>query len=330
MGETGLLERQLKAGKLPEHVTRREPDPDMGDVEMTQESPEAPTATEPTADTVRQPKTLKRPPPRVSEDEVMSKSGKSMADMPPGMVPSAPSTSDMSTRPPVEPMLSKSGKVSKGGKTGSGSSGSGSSDSGDMTPTINPIPVPVPLSPCDKRLDIAFEALSVLPGFENPDFPLPQTPEDIATEVCAFDGVNSRFNTGCGSVLFAPDAEGNLGFLDPSELFVDIDNADLFVAAFDALILYCDCRAAYELGCAAKIPSGDDAETLGEFCLFGAVWNGDVPLAETELEEDVVDCGCFWIGQVTDEVDNCPGVELGAFFNEEPTPGCCPIPMEEP
>ncbi len=51
------------------------------------------------------------------------------------------------------------------------------------------------------------------------------------------------------------------------------------------------------------------------------MWNGDF---DAEIEEDfspdVAYCGCYFIGQAKDIVDQCPGVYLGAFFTLPPAP----------
>jgi hypothetical protein len=33
------------------------------------------------------------------------------------------------------------------------------------------------------------------------------------------------------------------------------------------------------------------------------------------LSQEMLTCGCFWIGQEKEKVGNCPGVDLGYFYN---------------
>jgi len=149
-------------------------------------------------------------------------------------------------------------------------------------------------------------------------------------------------NFGCPFIYYPP-----MGFIKGEEQYVDIFGEKVG-EAFQALAMYCECYQGYELGCAAKIPHGPPTtmqeypertpsevivpsyseyipvSTPGErteYCKLVGVWNGDFDTdIVPELEEDVVDCGCYFIGQAQDMVDQCPGVDLGAFFDTEESP----------
>ena len=82
--------------------------------------------------------------------------------------------------------------------------------------------------------------------------------------------------------------------------------------ALASVALYCSCYQGYDLGCSNKLPS--TPQEKDEYCEFAGVWNGDFNSADVELSRETNDCGCFWISQVTNEVGNCPGVDLGYFF----------------
>ena len=194
---------------------------------------------------------------------------------------------------------------------------------------------------CAKRLDIAFEDIQVL-GPNGP-FGLIETPSDV-TDLCAFfppdEGEPPNF--GC-PVLYAPD----VGFVSGDE-YEEVLSPPEAASAFESLELYCNCYSGLELGCAAKIPHGpptsskvyeyvtSDGEQVtkevivpgfseyipastpgerAEYCKMVGVWNGDFPPeVADDLSDEVEMCGCYFIGQAQEMVDQCPGVDLGAFF----------------
>jgi len=96
--------------------------------------------------------------------------------------------------------------------------------------------------------------------------------------------------------------------------------------------LYCDCYYGYDLGCINDLPS--TPQEREEYCIFAGVWNGDFDSSMMSgggggstgksgkegggLSQEVLDCGCFWIGQEKEKVGNCPGVDLGYFYDISP------------
>lgn len=94
------------------------------------------------------------------------------------------------------------------------------------------------------------------------------------------------------------------------------------------------------MGCASTVPHGppttiiDGKETSSysefipfstpakraKYCKFAGVWNGDFDVQDVHVPEEVMKCGCFWVGTAQEMVGECPGVELGAFFPTAPTP----------
>ncbi len=101
----------------------------------------------------------------------------------------------------------------------------------------------------------------------------------------------------------------------------DLDNDPEDSAAYQAMEMYCECHVGIQDGCDAKIPREPGTKKWTEYCKGAAVWNGDALLEDTiaELTKEVEECGCYFIGQVQDKIDLCPGVNLGEFFceNEE-------------
>jgi hypothetical protein len=93
-----------------------------------------------------------------------------------------------------------------------------------------------------------------------------------------------------------------------------LQNAAAEGEAVASVALYCSCYQGYELGCSNKLPS--TPQEKDEYCKFAGVWNGDFNSKEVKLSRETNDCGCFWISQVTDEVGNCPGVDLGYGYFE--------------
>ena len=98
------------------------------------------------------------------------------------------------------------------------------------------------------------------------------------------------------------------------------------VIAVALINLYCDCYYGYDLGCINDLPS--TPQEREEYCIFAGVWNGDFVSGGGGgstgksgkeggggLSQEVLDCGCFWIGQEKEKVGNCPGVDLGYFYD---------------
>jgi hypothetical protein len=90
---------------------------------------------------------------------------------------------------------------------------------------------------------------------------------------------------------------------------------------FYATELFCECYHAHEMGCATKIPrQGDDLAALGNsgaaakwlnYCKAAGIWNADFDKNDVVLSSEVKECGCYFIGQARELVDECPGVDLG-------------------
>lgn len=203
---------------------------------------------------------------------------------------------------------------------------------------------------CNKRLHLAFEQITDLGPGEGP-FGVVTKPSDV-TDLCEFMPPTKKekdFNFGC-PFLYVPE----FGFLEGEEEYVAIFGEEAGMA-FQSFVLYCQCHQGFELGCAAKVPHGPPTTTREytslstgememvtvngysdfipfgkpadriEYCKLAGVWNGDFDKdILSDLDQDVVDCGCFFIGQAQDMVDQCPGVELGAFFEFPSSPSPAP------
>ncbi len=88
---------------------------------------------------------------------------------------------------------------------------------------------------------------------------------------------------------------------------------------FHGIKLFCECYHAHELGCATKIPrQGNDLAALGNngaaakwlnYCKAAGVWNADFDMNDVVLSSEVKECGCYFIGQARELVDECPGVD---------------------
>ena len=212
----------------------------------------------------------------------------------------------------------KSGKT--GGKTGKGSVPSSSSNL------------------CEKRFDLAWEANA------NADFVIATTKEEMKAR-CDFDTTNTKYspfapNLSC-PFIFTPKT----GFLDTESEVIEYFNnitgtiGQSIGQAFWLFQLYCQCQQGYDLGCSSKIPHGPPSKEMGyvygsvhvssysefipastpaeraEYCALAGIWNGDFdPGNFFDLPKDVQECGCFWVGEAQEMVDDCPGVDLGAFF----------------
>ena len=192
-------------------------------------------------------------------------------------------------------------------------------------------------------------------------------PSDI-TGFCPFKKPDPEksfeFGLGCTNIIFLP----GIGFTTNSTEAADAVGRPTSPAeeeAFDAIVQYCDCYNAYEQGCAAAIPHGPPTQVdygsgqvlvnsysefipfsspaaRAEYCLFVGVWNGDMDADDVyyQLDPTVQTCGCHWIGQARQMVGECPGIELGAFFeppvitnsptiSPKPTPKPTPMPTPE-
>ena len=169
------------------------------------------------------------------------------------------------------------------------------------------------------------------------------------------------FNLGC-PFLYIPNnpnstSPDGFGFVEGVQGYDQIFNNKTVATAFNNFALYCSCYQGYDLGCASTIPHGPPIKTVeyasgevtvngyseyipysspytrSEYCKLVGVWNGDFERDVIhDLPEDVNECGCYWIGNAKDMVDECPGVELGAFFDKflPPPPGPTPMPTPMP
>jgi len=191
---------------------------------------------------------------------------------------------------------------------------------------------------CNKRLSIAFKELVALGPDDRGPFGIIEDPSDV-TDLCYFDPPSNEgdFNLGC-PFIYLPE----IGFVKGVDEYKVIFGDEAGVA-FQSLVMYCECFQGFELGCAAKIPHGPPAttrETLtsqvivngysefipfstpadrADYCEMVGVWNGDFDAEiERDFKKDVADCGCYYIGQAQDMVNQCPGVDLGAFFGFDP------------
>jgi len=191
---------------------------------------------------------------------------------------------------------------------------------------------------CSKRLHEAYELGSQLPYFDIKEM------EDV-TKLCSFVTPTDEaptYNQGCPfsfepANVFGPgDPLTNFfpkGVKEYEELFQKLSqkfcdsscdnlacvqsclqNAAAEGEAVASVALYCSCYQGYDLGCSNKLPS--TPQEKDEYCKFAGVWNGDFKSKEVKLSRETNDCGCFWISQVTDEVGNCPGVDLGYGYFE--------------
>eukprot|EP00804_Cyclotella_cryptica_P024984 CCRYP_015510-RA/>CCRYP_015510-RA protein AED:0.27 eAED:0.27 QI:331/1/1/1/0.5/0.33/3/566/388 len=189
----------------------------------------------------------------------------------------------------------------KSGKTGSGGgkSGKGSSPNSNV---------------CKKRLDLAWEANV------NADFVIAQTKNELK-ERCAFDTTNTNQspfapNLSC-PFIYTPDT----GFLDNEAavvaFFGNLTGDDVTGTAFWLFQLYCECDAGIDNECLTKVPSLSSSSSAGkvDYCTFAGIWNGDFALGNYfDLDKEVQTCGCYFVSVEQEGIDNCPGVDLGAFF----------------
>ena len=177
-----------------------------------------------------------------------------------------------------------------------------------------------PSSICNKRLELAYEAVLALNDTDV------ETKEDII-ELCDFVP-EEPFNFGCPILL-----SEEIGFLTPE----DFENKTV-AEAYSTLTKFCECHAGYDLGCAGKIPHGPPRSTYSysednqvyvpsyseyipfssptsraEYCQFVGVWNGDFDINDVEISQELEECGCFFISMAKEMVRDCPGVDFGAF-----------------
>jgi hypothetical protein len=183
---------------------------------------------------------------------------------------------------------------------------------------------------CNERLDEAYNLTKggVIDNIIEP--------EDV-TKLCSL--VTPSSNLGCPFVFF-PANYNDTGRYPPTNYFPRgvKEYEDLFLKLFGgvcgediakgvgkalaSVALYCSCHQAYDLGCSNELPS--TPQEKDEYCEFAGVWNGDFSSTDVELSLETTDCGCFWISEVTKEVGNCPGVDLGFFYPFPYPPQLCP------
>ena len=208
------------------------------------------------------------------------------------------------------------------------------------------------MSVCNKRLHIAFEKMSQISMFG----PI-NKPSDV-TDACSFIPPTETlgdFNLGCPFLYIPNDPDSSspdgFGFVEGVQGYDQVFNDEAVAEAFNSFALYCSCYQGFDLGCASKIPHGppekkveyatgevtvngysefipySSPSTRAEYCKLVGVWNGDFERDVVhDFTEDVQECGCYWIGNAKDMVDECPGVELGAFFTRFIPPGPTPSP----
>ena len=223
------------------------------------------------------------------------------------------------TSPPSPPPFASSAARGEGGDPATASRGSSRQHKGKSRKVSTGV--------CNRRLLLAFNAInSTQPGF----FPGINEPEDVTTKLCPFVTPTSEdpgYNLGCPFVFLPANYTGTgvpptnffpKGVKEYVDLFEDLcsvdpnckQNATAAGEAAASVALYCSCYQGYDLGCSSKVNSTPQ----DEYCEFAGVWNGDFNSTDVELSRETNDCGCFWISQVTNEVGNCPGVDLGNFF----------------
>lgn len=95
--------------------------------------------------------------------------------------------------------------------------------------------------------------------------------------------------------------------------------------ANQAMEMYCECHLGIDEGCAAKLPLEGKKKWV-DYCIGAGVWNGDISLDDVVITDEVETCGCYFIGRAQGDIDSCPGVNLGEFFNfcdiSSSFPGC--------
>lgn len=183
--------------------------------------------------------------------------------------------------------------------------------------SIRGITLPTPTTPpttkiCDKRRKTVNDIL-VAKGYT------PLSKEDLI-EICTQPIDSADPNLSCPFLYVLGEdngfSKGNLDF------YMDHPTPQIPLPdVFHATELFCECYHGYELGCAMKIPrQGNDLAGLGNsgaatkwinYCKVAGVWNGDYETSDVFVSSEVKECGCYFIGQAREFVNECPGVDLG-------------------
>lgn len=183
---------------------------------------------------------------------------------------------------------------------------------------------------CDARLVMAEKAIEALPGASD------VFPEDI-TAACTFRSSLNLSGTVNSTVPVKQNPSPNLDCPAPAIFgFFEEEEYEAYFGhdygyAMRQFVKYCECHQGYELDCITKIPypeygptveyvyPGDTGSTVWkEYCTFVGIWNGDIDYVEYDkLSYDVKTCGCYFItSSAKDMVDNCAGVDLFEFLDE--------------
>ncbi|KAL7461360.1 hypothetical protein ACHAXS_001777 [Conticribra weissflogii] len=269
--------------------------------------------------------------------ELKSKDRSSKSGKLPSVAPTASNSPTKSDSPTLTGPAHGSKAPSNNHRSKSGKSGRDTHAPTKAPVTMKPTPKPTsspPPTTCNKRRQIAFDILKTFNGTNLTE------PAEVTTLCEFFPAPDEPFNFGC-PIFFTPDD----GFLTP-DFFLSIGNL-LAAQAYNALSKYCECYQGYELGCAGKVPHGPPLSTFNygatsasgevfipsyseyipfstpatraDYCKFAAVWNGDISPKDFPLTEELEDCGCFFVTTAKDMLRDCPGVDLGAFYNTTET-----------
>jgi hypothetical protein len=151
-------------------------------------------------------------------------------------------------------------------------------------------------------------------------------PEEKLYEICKYPIDDTVPNSSCPFVYVNGDgfSNGDLAFYAKHT-----DNLSGFSPELRlAIELFCECYLGYDLGCAAKIPrQGADFASLGNngaaakwanYCVAAGIWNGDFRASDVILSSEVKQCGCYFIGQAREQINSCPGVDLGFYQSLTP------------
>ena len=173
---------------------------------------------------------------------------------------------------------------------------------------------------CTKRLQTAFDEIMAFPGsiyaYPGKEGVIKiQTPEDVK-KLCAFVPSfpsSASYNYGC-SFFYMPSLRGEVNYFPKGvkeyiAINPDSTSSNPLFQQWASVDLYCSCYQGYDLGCSNELPTTPQEKE--EYCEFAGVWNGDVNITDVVLSQKMLDCGCFWIREVTTEVGKCPGVDLG-------------------
>ncbi len=186
------------------------------------------------------------------------------------------------------------------------------------TPTSSPVKLSKSskTSVCDNRLFLFKEALA------DTEFDTGLTDEEI-NDLCQYqpDGHLPELpegpNFGC-PLGYVPEPGGGLWSQGKLAFWNKVLVVPENIVAYHAFEMYCECHVGIQDGCDAKIPREPGTKKWTEYCKAAAVWNGDALFEDTELTKEVEECGCYFIGQMQDKIDLCPGVNLGEFFCVNP------------